>query len=84
MVLIQTGKMKSFPVVLLGKEYWAGMIDFVRKTLVAESTISPPDLDRVLVTDDPQEAAASISGVAMTQFGLSYGPRAKRRWWLFE
>jgi uncharacterized protein (TIGR00730 family) len=84
MVLIQTGKMKSFPVVLLGKEYWAGMIDFIRKTLVTESTISPADLDRVLITDDPQEAAASISKVAMTQFGLSYGPRAKRRWWLFE
>jgi hypothetical protein len=84
MVLIQTGKMKSFPVVLLGKEYWAGMIDFIRETLVTASTISPPDLDRVLVTDDPQEAAAAISKVAMSEFGLSYGPRAKRRWWLLE
>jgi uncharacterized protein (TIGR00730 family) len=83
-VLIQTGKMKRFPVVLLGKEFWAGMIDFIRTTFIGEATISPEDIDRILVTDDPEEAAHAIGKVAMTEFGLSYGPQAKRRWWLGE
>ena len=83
-VLIQTGKMKRFPIVLLGKEFWAGMIDFIRTTFVGEATISKEDIDRVLVTDDPEEAARSIGRVGMQEFGLSYGPRAKRRWWLLE
>jgi uncharacterized protein (TIGR00730 family) len=83
-VLIQTGKMKSFPVVLLGRDFWAGMLDFIRRTLLGEATIAREDLDRILVTDDPEEAASAISKVAMTQFGLSYGPRAKRRWFLGE
>jgi hypothetical protein len=83
-VLIQTGKMKSFPIVLLGVDYWSGMLAFFRDTLVAQSTIAAADLDRIIVTDDPAEVVRAIRDVAMTQFGLSYGPRAKRRWWLGE
>ena len=84
LVLIQTDKMKSFPVVLLGRDYWRGLIEFFRDTLVAQSTIKPEDLDRLLITDDPAEAVRSIREVAMSEFGLSYGSRARRRWWLGE
>ncbi len=84
LVLIQTGKMKSFPVVLLGASYWKGLIDFFRDTLLARSTIATADLDRIIITDDPAEVVRAIRDVAMTQFGLSYGPRSKRRWWLGE
>ena len=84
LVLIQTGKMKSFPVVLLGVEYWSGLVDFFRTTLLARSTIAPADLERLIITDNPDVAVRAIRDIAMTQFGLSYGPRAKRRWWLGE
>jgi len=84
LVLIQTQKMKGFPVVLLGRDYWKGLLDFFRDTLIAQATIAPADLDRLIVTDDPVEAVEAIRGVAMSQFGLSYGPRSKRRWWLGE
>ena len=84
LVLIQTGKMKSFPVVMLGRDYWKGLIDFFRDTLIAQSTITAADLDRIIITDDPKEAVSAIRDVAMSSFGLSYGPRARRRWWLGE
>jgi len=84
LVLIQTGKMKSFPVVLLGRDYWKGLVDFFRDTLIAQATISADDLDRIVITDDPKAAVDAIRDVAMTSFGLGYGPRARRRWWLGE
>jgi uncharacterized protein (TIGR00730 family) len=84
LVLIQTGKMKSFPVVLLGVAYWKGLLDFFRDTLIAEATIAREDLDRLIITDDPVQAVRAIREVAMSEFGLSYGPRARRRWWLGE
>ena len=84
LVLIQTGKMKQFPVVLLGRDYWKGLIDFFRETLIAQATIGRADLDRLIITDDPAEAVVAIREAAMTSFGLSYGPRARPRWWLGE
>ncbi len=84
LVLIQTQKMKSFPVVLLGRDYWSGLLAFFRDTLVAQATISQADLDRLVITDDPAEAVRAIRDVAMSEFGLTYGPRARRRWWLGE
>jgi uncharacterized protein (TIGR00730 family) len=84
LVLIQTEKMKSFPVVLLGCAYWKGLIDFFRDTLIAQGTIATLDLDRLIITDDPAEAVRAIRAVAMSEFGLSYGPRARRRRWLGE
>lgn len=84
LVLIQTEKMKGFPVVLLGRDYWKGLVEFFRETLVAQSTISRADLDRLIITDDPAEAVRAIREVAMSEFGLSYGARVRRRWWLGE
>src|SRR5205823_1900131 len=55
LTLIQTHKMQSFPVVLLGTSYWQGMIDFFRDTLVAQGTIAYEDLDRLIISDDPDE-----------------------------
>jgi uncharacterized protein (TIGR00730 family) len=84
LVLIQTQKMKSFPVVLLGRDYWSGLVAYFRDTLIAQATIAPADLDRLIITDDPAEAVRAIREVAMSEFGLSYGPQAKRRRWLGE
>jgi uncharacterized protein (TIGR00730 family) len=82
--LIQTHKIKHFPLVLVGREYWSPLMDFLRERLLAVGMIDPQDYDLLLVTDSPEEAVNSVSEVAMRQFGLTYGPRAKRRWYLWE
>jgi uncharacterized protein (TIGR00730 family) len=82
--LIQTGKIRQFPLVLMGVDFWRPLLDFMRTRLVAAGTVDPADVDRILVTDSPREAAAAIRDVALAQFGLSYGPRLRRRWYLGE
>ncbi len=82
--LIQTGKIEEFPLVLMGREFWRPLMAFVRERLVAEGTIAPGDAERILVTDSPAEAVESITDVAMRRFGLTYGARLRRRWFLWE
>jgi uncharacterized protein (TIGR00730 family) len=59
--LIQTGKTTRFPVVLMGSEYWQGLIDWLRDKVLAEGNISPEDLEIFELTDDPKEAARIIT-----------------------
>ena len=82
--LVQTGKVKEFPIVLVGREYWQPLTGFVRSRLLVEGAIDPGDEQRLQVTDSPEEAVALVAGVAMRRFGLGYGPRARRRWYLGE
>lgn len=56
LTLVQTQKITSFPIVLLGTEYWGGLVDWLTNTVAAERAISPKDLDLFMVTDDPDEA----------------------------
>lgn len=84
LTLIQTDKIQDFPVVLLGKDYWEPMLEFMRKSMIPVGTISPADLNLMLVTDDPAEAVDYIVEVAQKNFGFAWKPKAKRRWWLFE
>ncbi|WP_347059567.1 TIGR00730 family Rossman fold protein [Blastococcus sp. HT6-30] len=60
LTLVQTRKVTRFPVILLGTEYWSGLVGWIRDTMVAEGTISPGDLDLITVTDDVAEAVAAI------------------------
>ncbi len=60
LTLIQTGKLRRFPVVLMGKKFWGGLLDWVKNTMVREGMISPADLDLFHVTDDPEDALAHI------------------------
>jgi len=77
--LVQTGKIRDFPIVLMGRDYWQPLIDFLRTTLVAEGTIDAIDVDRLLVTDDPDEAVAHIIGISMRDLGLRRTTRPPRR-----
>lgn len=83
-VLIQTGKMKNFPLVLMGRSFWEPLLDYLRQHVLAAGTIDAADVDRWILTDSPEEAVALIRERALQQFGLSYGPRPKPRWWLGE
>ena len=60
LTLIQTGKIYQFPVVLFGRHYWAGLIRWLQSRVLGEGKISPGDLDLMLLTDDPQEAAQAV------------------------
>ena len=60
--LVQTRKVTSFPLVLMGTAYWGGLLDWLRQTAEATGTISPPDVDLLHVTDDVDEAVRIIVG----------------------
>ena len=60
LTLIQTGKVSSFPVVLVGKAYWEGLVAWLRTTMAGEGKISPEDLELFHVTDDPDEVVRII------------------------
>lgn len=60
MTLIQTGKIRRFPVVLVGSEFWAGLLDWIKSTMLTEGVISAKDLDLFKVTDDAQQVVNII------------------------
>jgi hypothetical protein len=80
-VLIQTGKVKNFPLVFLGVEFWKPLIGFLRENLVPAGTIDQADIDRITLTDSPDEAVALIRERAMRDFGLTYD--RPKPWWFF-
>jgi len=84
LVLIQTGKVERFPVVLLGVNFWTPLVDLLRERLLGAGTIDAADIDRVTLMDSPADAAAFIREVATRNFGFTYGPAPKARWYLGE
>lgn len=60
LTLIQTGKVRNFPVVLFDSSYWGGLIEWLRNTMEAEGKISPGDIDLLFVTDSPEAARDHI------------------------
>jgi uncharacterized protein (TIGR00730 family) len=60
LVLVQTRKVTSFPIVLMGTEYWGGLVEWVRNTVLPSGKVSPPDLNLLHLTDDVEEAVAVI------------------------
>jgi uncharacterized protein (TIGR00730 family) len=83
-VLIQTGKIRDFPLVLMGQEFWQPLLDFIETRLVRDGVIDPADPKRLTVTDSVEEAVTAIVDAATKRFGLSYRPRLRRRWVLGE
>lgn len=58
--LVQTHKITRFPIVLLGSDYWSGLLDWIRAVMVRDGKISPGDLDLLSVTDSVEEAVRII------------------------
>jgi uncharacterized protein (TIGR00730 family) len=65
--LVQTQKVTRFPVVLVGTDYWGGLIDWLRRTVLPEGKIAGPDLELVHLTDDPAEAVRVITAAEVAQ-----------------
>jgi uncharacterized protein (TIGR00730 family) len=64
LTLIQTGKVRNFPVILFGSEYWQGLLEWIRVRMLAEAKVSPDDLDLLVLTDSPEEAVRIVRAAA--------------------
>jgi uncharacterized protein (TIGR00730 family) len=73
LTLIQTGKIRHFPVLLVERSYWQGLIDWARERLLAEAKIAPEDLDLMRTSDDPAEIVEIVVEGALRQ-GLVPAP----------
>ena len=60
LTLIQTRRIKPFPVILVGTDYWTGLLDWIRNTLLGGKYVSSGDLDLVTLLDDPDEVVHTI------------------------
>lgn len=68
MVLVQTGKVTQFPIVLLGSGFWNPLIDWIKATLVGEGMISASDLELISVVDSPEDAVERVlAGLGATE-----------------
>ena len=61
LTLIQTKKIAKFPIVLVGKEYWAGLFDWIRETLVTEKMVDEKDLKLIFLAEDAEQAVNHIN-----------------------
>ena len=79
LTLVQTRKVSAFPIVLMGRDYWTPLIDFLRQTLLAAETITAPDLDLVRVTDSIDDVRALlVQCIEMNRSEWSRVPRRSR------
>jgi uncharacterized protein (TIGR00730 family) len=84
LTLIQTGKIKEFPVILIGRDYWKHLIALT-EDMVTNKTISSEEIkENLLVTDSVEEAVEHLRKHAIAKFGLKRARRMKQNWWLGE
>ncbi len=76
LVLIQTGKVKRFPVVLIGSDYWRGLVDWIKQRALAEGKIAADDLRLLTVTDSTEAACKILLDCYMNDGLQSAGPDA--------
>ncbi len=82
--LIQTGKIKNFPIVIMGTDYWKGLIGFIDK-MAQHQMISASDLSLIYATDSVEEAIAHIRSKTIEPFGLKRVTRIRKHFpWLGE
>jgi uncharacterized protein (TIGR00730 family) len=84
LTLIQTGKIRNFPIVIMGMDYWRELIDLIAK-MARLGTIGPKDVDLIFATDSIEDAIAHIREKAIEPFGLKVVTRVRRHFpWLGE
>ena len=78
LTMIQTGKISNFPVILFGSQYWAGLIAWLRDTMLADGKISPADLDLLHITDSPEEVRDLVTKAMIESGRLKAKEQAAR------
>ena len=78
--LIQTRKLRDFPLVLVGSDFWQPIVDRLRTGMLGRGLIDHLDLVRFMVTDSPDDAVQHVQGVAMRKFGLDWEAPTAHRW----
>lgn len=76
--LIQTGKIKDFPLILMGADYWSPLYDALAQTMLVQRAIAEEDLRRLVVTEDVEEVVRCVQGCARKRFGLRVPSRTPR------
>ncbi len=71
LTLIQTNKIRHFPVILVGKEYWTGLIDWLRSTMLKHQMIAPEDLSMFKIMDDPKQILRAVKKAVQPKNGKS-------------
>jgi uncharacterized protein (TIGR00730 family) len=78
LTLIQTGKVKNFPVVLFGRAYWSGLAEWLRQTVAGEAKINLTDLDLFHITDHPAEAVGLVVQARQRRIETRPAPNYRR------
>ena len=78
LTLMQTGKIRKFPIVMFGKDYWNGLIKWMKETLIPAGTINKEDMDLFYITDDPEEVVRIIEEHYEKQRAPTKGNRRKK------
>ena len=60
MTLVQTRRIRPFPIIMVGADYWGGLIAWIRQQLLAQSLIAPKDMNIIQVLDDPEEIVSTV------------------------
>ena len=81
--LIQTGKVKNFPILLYGKDYWAPMLEQIER-MVAEGTIGRKELEFVFVADSIDEATTLLQDRLVDMWRQAKGRKDRPKWWFLE
>jgi hypothetical protein len=76
--LVQTGKIRDFPLVLMGVSYWMPLVEFLRTKALEAGTLEPSDVDRLFLTDSPEDALARIAGSVRRHVAAAHAAAAKR------
>jgi len=82
--LIQTRKIRDFPLIFMGVDYWRPLFEFLRRGLLAGGTISPEDVDNLPLTDSLDELVEALAECPFKAFADRPKPTLRRRWWLGE
>ncbi len=78
LTLMQTGKIRRFPIIMLGKDYWGGLIKWMKETLIPVGTIDKEDMNLFYITDDPEEVVRIIEESYAKKHAAIEGNRRKR------
>ena len=75
--LVQTGKVKDFPILLMGSEYWGPLVDQLQ-SMVGAGALTAPELSHMTLVDSPEKAASLAREAGLRRFGLRYPPKPRR------